>query len=73
MENTARLFNSTRCHRQMLIYSHCGRGNINCDARCSQTAGVKSLRAPDGLISMFARDVSPTPGDRIATGPACRK
>lgn len=45
MENTARLFNCVRCHRQVLICRHCDRGNIYCDTPCSQTARRESLRA----------------------------
>ena len=29
MENTARLFNCARCHRQVLICRQCVRGNIS--------------------------------------------
>jgi len=38
MQSSARLFNCARCRRQVVICSHCDRGNIYCSKRCSQTA-----------------------------------
>jgi hypothetical protein len=45
MENTARLFNCARCHSQVVICSHCDRGNIYCGPNCSQQARRESKRA----------------------------
>lgn len=44
MENTARLFNCNRCHKQVTICSHCDRGNIYCSKACSSSAKTESLR-----------------------------
>jgi len=45
MENTARLYNCARCHRQVTICSHCDRGNIYCGKSCADRARSTSLRA----------------------------
>jgi len=45
MENTARLYNCARCHRQVAICSHCDRGNIYCGNSCANRARRTSLRA----------------------------
>lgn len=45
MENSARLFNCARCHRQVKICRRCDRGNIYCGAQCSQPARSESLSA----------------------------
>lgn len=44
MENTARLYNCARCHCQVLICSHCDRGNIYCGKQCSGIARRTSLK-----------------------------
>lgn len=44
MENTARLYNCARCHCQVLICSHCDRGNIYCAGQCSDIARRTSLK-----------------------------
>ncbi len=44
MENTARLFNCNRCHKQVTICSQCDRGNIYCSEACSSLARIESLR-----------------------------
>jgi len=44
MQSSARLFNCARCRRQVVICSHCDRGNIYCGERCSQTARCQSRR-----------------------------
>jgi hypothetical protein len=45
MENTARLYNCVRCHRQVTICSHCDRGNIYCGKLCANAARSASSRA----------------------------
>ena len=45
MQSSARLFNCARCRRQVLICSHCDRGNLYCGARCSRAARRQSTRA----------------------------
>jgi hypothetical protein len=45
MEHSARIFNCLRCHCQVIICSHCDRGNIYCGSICSQEARLKSVRA----------------------------
>ena len=42
MQSSARLFNCARCRCQVVICSHCDRGNIYCGKRCSQTARRQS-------------------------------
>jgi hypothetical protein len=44
MQSSARLFNCARCRRQVVICSHCDRGNIYCGRRCSETARRQSRR-----------------------------
>lgn len=44
MENTARLYNCARCHRQVTICSYCDRGNIYCGERCANVARKESVR-----------------------------
>ena len=45
MENTARLYNCVRCHRQVTICSHCDRGNIYCGTSCANLTRRESLKA----------------------------
>ncbi len=45
MKNTARLFHCVRCRHQVVICSHCDRGNIYCGRKCAQEARRESLRA----------------------------
>jgi len=45
MQSSARLFNCARCRCQVVICSHCDRGNIYCGKRCSETARRQSRRA----------------------------
>ncbi len=45
MENTARLYNCARCHCQVIICSHCDRGNIYCGGHCTKEARKASLIA----------------------------
>ena len=42
MEKTCRLFNCEKCHKQVLICSHCDRGNIYCSKECSRQARTES-------------------------------
>jgi hypothetical protein len=44
MQSSARLFNCARCRCQVVICSHCDRGNIYCGKRCSETARLHSQR-----------------------------
>jgi hypothetical protein len=44
MQSSARLFNCARCRCQVVICSHCDRGNIYCGKRCSQAARRQSRR-----------------------------
>ena len=44
MQSSARLFNCARCRRQVVICSHCDRGNIYCGKRCAQAARCRSRR-----------------------------
>ena len=45
MQSSARLFNCARCRCQVVICSHCDRGNLYCGKRCSQAARHRSVRA----------------------------
>jgi hypothetical protein len=45
MEPTARLFNCARCRRQVMLCSHCDRGNLYCGRGCAQQARRESLSA----------------------------
>ena len=38
MECSARLFNCARCHCQVVLCSHCDRGQIYCGRSCAQAA-----------------------------------
>jgi len=44
MQSSARLFNCARCRCQVVICSHCDRGNIYCGKRCAQAARCQSRR-----------------------------
>ena len=44
MQSSARLFNCAHCRCQVVICSHCDRGNIYCGKRCSQSARSQSRR-----------------------------
>lgn len=44
MELTPRLFLCARCYEQVIICTHCDRGNIYCSIFCSFTARTNSLR-----------------------------
>jgi hypothetical protein len=44
MCTSARLFQCARCRRQVVICSHCDRGNRYCGKRCAQTARRQSQR-----------------------------
>jgi hypothetical protein len=44
MQSSARLFNCARCRCQVVICSHCDRGNIYCGKRCAQGARRRSRR-----------------------------
>ena len=45
MERSARLYNCARCHHQVMICSHCDRGNIYCSKSCAEQTRNRSLRA----------------------------
>lgn len=45
METTARLYHCARCHCQVIICSHCDRGNIYCGKSCAEQARLESQRA----------------------------
>lgn len=47
MEHASRLFSCLRCHAQVVICTHCDRGQIYCGPECSITARVKSCRAAE--------------------------
>ena len=44
MQSSARLYNCARCRCQVVICSHCDRGNIYCGKRCSESARRQSRR-----------------------------
>jgi len=44
MEKSARLYHCARCHQQVVICSHCDRGNIYCGSICSQLARIQNHR-----------------------------
>jgi hypothetical protein len=44
MQSSARLFICARCRCQVVICSHCDRGNIYCGQGCAQAARRQSLR-----------------------------
>lgn len=45
MEATARLYLCARCRRQVVICSHCDRGQRYCGGGCARVARAESLRA----------------------------
>jgi len=55
MSGSARLFNCARCRCQVVICSHCDRGNIYCGKRCSQTARRHSRRKASGRYQKTRR------------------
>ena len=44
MCRSARLYQCVRCHRQVIICSHCDRGNIYCAEGCAQTSRREKLK-----------------------------
>jgi hypothetical protein len=44
MQGNARLFHCVRCRCQVVICSHCDRGNIYCGKRCAESARRQSRR-----------------------------
>ena len=42
MKKSARLYQCNRCHSQVIICSHCDRGNVYCSADCSSNARAQS-------------------------------
>ncbi len=55
MQSSARLFNCARCRCQVVICSHCDRGNIYCGKRCSETARRQSRRKASGRYQRTRR------------------
>ncbi len=55
MQSSARLFNCAHCRCQVVICSHCDRGNIYCDKRCAQTARRQSRRKANGRYQRTRR------------------
>jgi hypothetical protein len=53
--SSARVFNCARCRCQVVICSHCDRGNIYCGGGCSQTARRQSLQAAGGRYQRSRR------------------
>ncbi len=45
MDASARLYNCARCHRQVVICSHCDRGQRYCAGGCAPAARAESIRA----------------------------
>ena len=66
MQSSARLFNCARCRCQVVICSHCDRGNIYCGKRCSQTARRQSRRKPVGVTRERTVAASPMPSASAA-------
>ena len=58
MEHTPRLFSCIRCHVQVVICSHCDRGQIYCGAECSDAARLQSKRTAEKRYQL-------TPGGRM--------
>jgi hypothetical protein len=52
---SARVFNCARCHCQVVICSHCDRGNIYCGGGCSKSARRQSLHAAGGRYQRSRR------------------
>lgn len=44
MQRSARLYHCARCHCQVVICSHCDRGNVYCTDGCAPRARQESLR-----------------------------
>lgn len=44
MKATARLYNCARCHKQVVLCSHCDNGNIYCLDGCAARARRESIR-----------------------------
>ena len=41
---SGRLYSCARCHCQVIICSHCDRGNIYCSGECSQAARCEKIK-----------------------------
>ena len=44
MPESCRLFNCQRCHKQVIICTHCDRGNRYCPDGCAEKARAESLK-----------------------------
>lgn len=44
MNNTARLYNCASCHCQVIVCSHCDRGNIYCGSICARVSRTLNHR-----------------------------
>ena len=58
MEHIPRLFSCALCHTQVVICSHCDRGNVYCGTRCSKAARFQSCRSAEKRYQL-------TPGGRM--------
>jgi hypothetical protein len=47
MKHTPRLFSCLRCHAQVVICTHCDRGQIYCGDECANVARLQSKRAAE--------------------------
>ena len=55
MKKSARLFNCARCLKQVIICSHCDRGNLYCGPACSQQARAQNHRIANQIYQKSLR------------------
>ncbi len=55
MNNTARIYNCVRCHRQCIICSDCDRGNIYCGSACAVLSRTQNHRITNRIYQKTFR------------------
>ena len=55
MCRSARLYNCVRCHCQVIICTHCDRGNIYCSGQCAQQARLEKQQNANSRYQSSAK------------------
>ena len=55
MCRSARLYNCARCHHQVVICSHCDRGNIYCSGHCATQSRLEKQQEAKGRYQSTAK------------------
>jgi len=55
MCRSARLYNCARCHHQVIICSHCDRGNVYCSGQCAKQSRLEKQQQANGRYQSTAK------------------